>query len=79
MNINKLHLLLHLNYGIKNSEAIFISKTFSQIDSFLDSEFLRLEGNISDKAFSALNVTDANVAWLLALSAIHLYLYVSFL
>jgi len=55
LNINKLHLLLHLNYGIKNSEAIFISKTFSQIDSFLDSEFLRLEGNISDKAFSALN------------------------
>ena len=29
------------------------------------------------KAFSALNVTDANVAWLLALSGIHLYLYVS--
>jgi hypothetical protein len=27
------------------------------------------------KAFSALNVTDANVAWLLALAAIHLYLY----
>lgn len=29
------------------------------------------------KAFSALNVTDANVAWLLALAGIHLYLYVS--
>ena len=28
------------------------------------------------KAFSALNVTDANVAWLLALAGIHLYLYV---
>ena len=27
------------------------------------------------KAFSALHVTDANVAWLLALAAIHLYLY----
>jgi len=55
MNINKLHLLLHINFGIKNSEAIYISKTFSQIDSFVDSEFNSLEGNISDKAFSALN------------------------
>tara|TARA_A100001037_G_C15082883_1_gene605146 strand:- start:94 stop:1026 length:933 start_codon:yes stop_codon:yes gene_type:complete len=54
MNLNKLHLLIHLNYEIKNSEAIYISKFFSELNGFVDSDFLKLEGNISEKAFSAL-------------------------